>query len=336
MSKNVRRLLVALIIGLFIFSYIGYDAIYKPVNETLHTNITLNIESGLSVSQIGEKLVRAKLIRNVRWFRVYTSLTGNDTKIKSGLYKIPTSMSLADIVEYITNNNQEVFYNPNKISIPEGLTLEQIKEKLIEAKLGTAQEIDAIFSNQSFIKEQLGLDITSLEGFIYPKTYYYEDDLSLRDFLIEYPLKEFKREFASYIEDSDFYHNLTLASIVEKESGTPAEKPIVASVFKNRLSKRMTLSSCATHNKIFYQQGKKPPLILRDKHLEIDSPYNTYMYLGLPPTPICSPSKESFEAVIFDAETEYLFFFADFKGNNIFSVTYQEHNAKKKSSWKSS
>lgn len=333
MGKNARRLIVALIIGLFIFGYIGYSAIYKPVNETPHTKITLDISSGLSVNQIGEKLTRAKLIRSARWFRVYTSLTGNDTKIKSGLYKIPTSMSLADIVAYITNNNQEIFYYPNRISIPEGLTLEQIKDKLIEAKLGTAQEIDSLFTNLSFIQKQLGLNVISLEGFIYPKTYYYEDEISLKDFLIEYPLKEFKKEFASYLEDNDFYHNLTLASIVEKESGTPAEKPIVASVFKNRLKKQMTLSSCATHNKIFYQEGEKPPVVLRDKHLEIDSPYNTYMYLGLPPTPICSPSKESFEAVIFDAETEYLYFFADFKGNNIFSVTYQEHNSKRRSSW---
>lgn len=336
MGKNLRRLVVALIIGISVFGYIGYKAIYKPVKATPNTTVTFNIDSGISVTQLGEKLTRAKLIRSPRWFKVYTSLTGTDKKIKSGLYKIPTSMSLADIVKYITNNNQEVFFFPNKLSIPEGLTLEQINDKLVEAGLGTKQEINLLFYNQSFIKEQLGINTTSLEGFIYPKTYFYEDNITLKEFLIQYPLKEFKKEFAPYLDDQEFYHNLTLASIVEKESGTPAEKPIVASVFKNRLSKRMTLSSCATHNKIFYQEGKKPPKILRDKHLEIDSPYNTYKYLGLPPTPICSPSKESFEAVLTDAGTEYLYFFADFKGNNVFSVTYQEHNRKKKSSWKSS
>ena len=94
----------------------------------------------------------------------------------------------------------------------------------------------------------------------------------------------------------------------------------------------MTLSSCATHNKIFFQRGKKPPKVLLNVHLEIDSPYNTYKNIGLPPTPICSPAKDSFDAVVSGINTDYLYFFADFKGNNIFSTTYKEQNQKKKRS----
>lgn len=245
-------------------------------------------------------------------------------------------MNLIEIVDYLTNNNQEVYFHPNKVSIPEGLTLEQIEEKFIEANLGSKQEIRNLFYDKEFIKSQLGIEASSLEGFIYPKTYFYEDGITFKEFIIEHPLAEFKKEYAGYLLDSSFYKQLILASIVEKESGNASEKPIVASVFQNRLKKKMTLSSCATHNKIFYQKGTPPPKILLNVHLEIDSPYNTYKNYGLPPTPICSPAKDSFEAVVSSVNTDYLYFFADFKGNNIFSVTYQEHNRKKKSSWKNS
>ena len=280
-----------------------------------------------------KKLERAQLITNAKWFKLYTMITGKDKAIKSGVYKIRGGLNLVEIVEYLTNNNQEVYFHPNKLSIPEGLALEQIEEKLLEAKLGTKDEIRSLFYDKGFIKSQLGIEATSLEGFIYPKTYYYEDDISLKEFLIKYPLNEFKKEYAEFLTKSSFYQDLILASIVEKESGSASEKPIVASVFKNRLKRNMTLSSCATHNKIFFQRGKKPPKVLLNVHLEIDSPYNTYKNIGLPPTPICSPAKDSFDAVVSGINTDYLYFFADFKGNNIFSTTYKEHNQKKKRSW---
>lgn len=335
MKSTMRKLITVFIIGIFIFGYIAYKAVNVPTLKDPATVITLNIKSGISVSELANKLERANLISNARWFKLYTMITGKDKDIKSGLYKIRGGLNLREIVEYITQNNQEVYYNPNKLSIPEGLALEQIETKLVEAKLGTRDEIHKLFYDRKFIKEQLNIEASSLEGFIYPKTYYYEDGISLKDFLIEYPLKEFKKEFADEFNDSNFYKNLILASIVEKEAGNASEKPIVASVFKNRLKKKMTLSSCATHNKIFYQRGKKPPKVLLNVHLDIDSPYNTYKNIGLPPTPICSPAKDSFTAVESGVNTDYLYFFADFKGNNVFSATYKEHNRKKKVSWQS-
>ncbi len=335
MKSTMRKIISVLIVAISIFSYMAFKAIKTPTLENEATVITLNIESGSSVSQIADKLVRAQLITNAKWFKLYTMLTGKDKEIKSGVYKIRGGLNLIEIVDFITNNeNQEVYFYPNKISIPEGLALEQIEKKLIEARLGSKEEIKNIFYDKKFIKSQLGIEASSLEGFIYPKTYFYEDGITLKEFLIKYPLNEFKKEFAESLTDSSFYKNLILASIVEKESGSAAEKPIVASVFKNRLKKRMTLSSCATHNKIFFARGKKPPKVLLNVHLDIDSPYNTYRNIGLPPTPICSPAKDSFEAVVSGVNTDYLYFFADFKGNNIFSVTYQEHNRKKKSSWR--
>ena len=330
MKKSYKKIITALVLGLLIFGVIGYREITVPVMHDSSTVITINIESGTSVTEIAGKLARAGLINNANWFRIYTKVTSKDKEIKSGLYKIRGGMNLIDIVKYLTSNNQEVYFHPNKISIPEGLTLEQLEQKFVQVKLGTKEEINKTFYNTDFIKEHTGVTAPSLEGFIYPKTYFYEDGLSFQEFLIKYPLAEFKIEYANWLSDKSFYKNLILASIVEKESGSKDEKPIVASVFKNRLTKRMTLSSCATHNKIFYQRGKKPPKVLLNVHLEIDSPFNTYKNYGLPPTPICSPARDSFEAVLADTNTDYLYFFADFKGNNVFSTSYQEHNRKKK------
>ncbi len=336
MRTSYKKILIVFSLALVIFAFIGYRELTVPNLPDSSTIITLEIERGASVISISKKLERSGLINNANWFRLYTKLSGKDKEIKSGLYKLSGGMNLIQLVDYISGNNQEVFFHPNKLSIPEGLTLEQIEEKLIESGLATSGQIKQVFYDKDFIYQHTGLRANSLEGFIYPKTYYYEDGLDLKEFLIKYPLAEFKKEFSAYINDDSFYNNLILASIVEKESGTKEEKPIVASVFKNRIKNRMTLSSCATHNKIFYQRGQKPPKILLNKHLEIDSPFNTYKNLGLPPTPICSPGLDSYQAVVSNMETQYLYFFADFKGNNVFSTSYQEHNRKKKSSWRNS
>jgi UPF0755 protein len=333
MKKSLNKIITVIILASIIFGYVSYKAINTPTLKDTSITITINIKSGSTVTGIAEKLERANLISNAKWFKLYTRITGKDKDIKGGIFKLHGEMNLIEIVEYLTHNNQEVYYYPNKLTIPEGLALEQMEKRLIEANLGTKEEIRKLFHDKIFIKSNLNIEASSLEGFIYPKTYYYEDGLTLKEFLINYPLAEFKDEYAKYLSDPSFYKNLILASIVEKESGSASEKPIVASVFKNRIKRNMTLSSCATHNKIFYQRGKKPPRVLLNVHLEIDSPYNTYKHNGLPPTPICSPAKDSFEAVVSDVNTDYLYFFADFKGNNIFSVTYQEHNRKKKTSW---
>ena len=336
MRMAFKKIITVLVLGLLIFAFVGYREITNPNLKDEAITITFKIESGSTIDRIGEKLQRANLIGNARWFRLYTFITGHDKEIKSGVYKIKGGLNLIEIVDYLTNNNQEVYYHPNKISIPEGLTLEELEKKFVSANLGSKEEIRKILYDKEFIYKNVGIKASSLEGFIYPKTYFYEDNISFSNFLIKYPLAEFKKEYSQYLTDASFYKNLILASIVEKEAGSSAEKPIVASVFKNRLKKNMYLQSCATHNKIFFARGQKPPKKLYDVHLDIKSPYNTYRNIGLPPTPICSPAKESYDAVISDVNTDYLYFFADFKGNNIFSTTYQEHIRKKKRSWEDS
>ncbi|OQY37758.1 MAG: hypothetical protein B6226_04825 [Candidatus Cloacimonetes bacterium 4572_65] len=339
MKNALRKIVIASLLAIVATFIFAYNAIYIPATEyKSNSYITFVIKSGASVSQIGGKLERSGLISKDKWFRVYTMVSGKDKLIRSGTYKIPVGLNMVEIVEFLTANNEEVYYNPNKIAFPEGLTQEQIIDKMVKADIGTKKELLAIFTDKSFIKEQVGVNASALEGFLYPKTYYFEDDISAKDFLIKYPIKEFKREFSTKydIGSQEFYKNLILASIVQKESGSDKEKPIVASVFLNRLQKKMNLASCATHNKIFYQNGDKPPKVLRNRHLEIDSPFNTYKYIGLPPTPICSPSVATYNYVVNPAKTKYLFFFADFKGNNVFSKTYKEHNQKKKELWKSS
>ncbi len=328
MRNSFTKILIVLVIALAVFFFMGYKAIYMPFNSNeSDIKVTINIKAGSSINQIGEKLERSGLISNAKWFRLYTYIYGFDTKMKSGIYKLNKGLKMTEVVEYIINNqNQEVFHHPNKISIPEGLTSEQIINLFVDANIGNHDELDQIFNDPKFIENNTGIKASSLEGFIYPKTYYYENNISAEDFLIKYPLAQFKKEFGDAINSDDFYTKLILASIVEKEAANEEEKPLIASVFLNRINRGMRLDSSATHVKIFAKRGVKPPSKLWNKHLAINSPYNTYKNPGLPPTPICSPAYSSYDAIINAPASEYLYFFASVDGSSTFSTSLSTHN----------
>ena len=217
-----------------------------------------------------------------------------------------------------------------KITIPEGSTSNEIISLLVKNELGEKSDYQKLISSPSDFYDDFEFlnqkDIKTLEGFLYPSTYYFEEDAKPKD-IIKEMLKLFKRNYTEELQKKQKERNMTLqevvnlASIVEKEAVIDEDRPIIASVFYNRLDKDMPLQSDATLQYIFEERKKS----MTYNDLKIDSPYNTYIQKGLPPTPIANPSIKSIKAVLEPSDTDYLYFVASIDGGNVYSKTYEEH-----------
>jgi len=215
----------------------------------------------------------------------------------------------------------------NKITIPEGLTAWKTCKLLARKEFGTYQGFLSLCNDSLFAKKLTGFNIPNLEGFLYPETYHFPEKVTEK-FILSHIVKEFFNQTAELDfrpnKKLDFYETIILASIVEREAKIEDEKPTIASVYVNRIKYNYKLQADPTVAYVLELQGKhRKKLYYRD--LKIDSPYNTYKHLGLPPTPICSPSKSSIAAVLDPADTDFFFFFADGSGRHEFTQTYQQH-----------
>lgn len=239
-------------------------------------------------------------------------------KIEEGNYIFQGKYSLKDIIEKL-QNSKESFVS---VTIPEGFSTNQIKERLEKNGIISKEDFDKALSQ---IKDfYYYTPDGNFDGYFFPDTYYFikgEDGVSVINKFLKRFLQKFPPE--KYEDKKYFYEKLKLASIIEKEAGNKNEMALVASVFQNRLDKGMRLQSCATVAYLF--NFEKDYIYYKD--LEIDSPYNTYKYKGLPPTPISNPGEASIKASINPSKTEYFYFVLGSDGKHNFSKTYNEHIA---------
>jgi UPF0755 protein len=184
----------------------------------------------------------------------------------------------------------------------------------------------------TLIRRLTGMQLSSLEGFLYPETYLFPV-YSNADSILAIMTNEFFRKLSRAGIDihrqEDFYAKLILASIVEKEAGYAEERPIIAGVFERRLRLGMALQSCPTVDYILEKRGIRRE-VLTNQDTQIKSPYNTYRNPGLPPTPISNPQVSSIAAALTPASHNYLYFFADKQGNNVFTASYEEHQRRQR------
>jgi UPF0755 protein len=286
-------------------------------------NSYFRINKGESALSIANRLAEKKLIKSRFAFYWFTRLSGKAKDLDYGLYHFEGSLNSWDLLKKIESGQVQL----SKITIPEGLNLKQVFLILENKNFGDFIEFDNLSKNAEFIKELTGFEITSLEGFIYPETYFFPENAQERYILkkmVEQHFSQTKDLDFSHSKEMDYYQILILASIVEKEAQFDEEKPTIASVYLNRLEVDMKLQADPTISYILEQKGKKRKKIYY-KDLKIDSPYNTYLYKGLPPTPICSPSKSAIKAVLEPEETDYFYFFASGGGKHTFSQTYSQH-----------
>jgi UPF0755 protein len=303
------------------------------VNSMLSPNATtfvreriVTIPRGASTSVVASILKNEGLIKSEFFFKAYTSLFGIDQKIQAGVYRFKTDMQLKRILNDLATGN--VVLSTVKFTVPEGLELKEIALKLSKEGIVDFQSfIEAAKSDYYdywFLKElKPG---TTLEGYLFPDTYEIyrgEDERQIIDRMLRQFDDKFKPEYKKILRERKLsvHDAVTLASIVEREAQVSSERPIISAVFYNRLKKGWNLQSCVT---VQYALGeRKRTLLFSD--LEIDSPYNTYRYPGLPPGPIANPGEASLEAVIYPVESDYMFFYANGDGTHTFTRTYTEH-----------
>ena len=295
----------------------------REMNETI-----IEIGEGETALAIANKLYNKNLIGSRKAFYLYIKLKKYENSLSYGKYLFSGRMNMTAIIKQIKSGKILL----NKVTIPEGLPAWKTCRLLAERGFGKYKVFLALCNDSLFTKKQTGFSLPSLEGFLYPETYHFPDNAT-EEFILSHLVKEFFRQTADLDfnpnEKIDFYKTIILASIVEREAKIQSEKPIIASVYLNRINAGYKLQADPTVAYVLELAGKKRERILY-RDLEIDSPYNTYKHAGLPPTPICSPPRSSIAAVLNPAETDYFFFFATGSGGHEFSRTYQQHLRKQK------
>lgn len=321
----MKPLSAAIIVVILFFAIYGIFLFTFPlqVKETL-----IEIKQGESAFSIAQKLYNQSVIRSKNWFYLYVKFTESDRDLSYGKYLFQGNLSLVKVVAKLKQGR--IFLR--KITIPEGYTVKKICRKLSNNNFGDHKTFLSLCNNEKFAKKLTGFPVKNLEGFLYPETYSFPEEVS-EEFIISHMVKEFFKQTGqlNFVPDEklDFYKTIILASIVEKEARVEDEKPVIASVYLNRLEYNYKLQADPTVAYILEQAGKSRKKIFY-KDLEINSPFNTYKYFGLPPTPICSPSRTTIEAVLKPAVTDYFFFFANDNGRHIFSQTYSQHLSKQR------
>jgi len=316
----VPVLFIAVITALyFLFDLNNYAKTPAGVDKT---EKVLNVGKKESFSITIANLNKAGIIKDPIKFRLLALVKRYDTKIKAGEYALSSSMPPAVILDMMVRGKTYL----HKITIPEGYNLRQIASVVSDAGFGTVKDFLIKTEDPSFISNH-GIDAKSLEGYIYPDTYYFSKDEPVENIIsamVERLWSVFKPEWKERADELGFslHQVITLASIIEKETGDKDERELIASVFFNRLKKGMRLETDPT---VIYGIKNFDGNITR-KHLAAKNPYNTYKIDGLPPGPIASPGYDSIKATLYPAETFYLFFVSKNDGTHHFSPNLKEHN----------
>lgn len=274
-------------------------------------NLILEIDPNKNLKKSLSKLPKADNIL----FKLYLKYKNGGRNIKAGYYEINGNYNIRELISILESGKSKMF----KFTIIEGSTVKNTIDKLVKDGRGSEDKYREALSE---IKFPYPTPERNFEGYFYPETYLIPEK-STEKYIIEIFLKEFLKKFPidKYPNKEEFYQKLILASIIEREAAVESEKPIMASVFYNRIEKNMPLAADSTINFIFNYQKKR----IFYKDLEVESPYNTYRNKGLPPSPISSVTKSSMEAVYNPAKTDYLFFVVKGEGEHYFSKTYREH-----------
>jgi UPF0755 protein len=306
----------------------------QPVNPS-GSEVNLTINAGESVPSITGKLWEEGLISNPGVFRSYLQYTGLDTSLKAGDYKLSPAKSPIEIAKVI----QSSISADITLTILPGWRTEEIANALPTSGFNiTAEEFfTAVHTHPGGYRFSACMKEDSLEGYLFPSSYTLPRESTLND-LLQQILMNFETQVNPELQNGfaaqglDLCQAVTLASIVQRESMMEDEMPIIASVFYNRLNSGAVLASDPTvQYALGYNQSQATwwtnPLSLQD--LKIDSPYNTYLYAGLPPGPISNPGLAALKAVAFPAQTPYYYFRAacDGSGRHVFSKTFDEHVA---------
>jgi len=291
--------------------------VLAPVTPPANTSLLLH--SGYSTRRIAAELKKAGVIRSEIAFRLWHLLHPKPS-LKAGEYRFERATSLPQVYERIARG--DIYFHV--VTIPEGYTMFDIAKAMEDAGLGSAADFLQVVETQTQLISDLAPEATSLEGYLFPNTYQFTRTESLEE-MAAAMVHQFRAVAQEIRLNSDIPRVVTIASIVEKETAAPEERPLVASVYYNRLAQNMALD--ADPSVIYAElltgtyQGS-----LRHADLAVNSPYNTYRFPGLPPGPIGNPGRSSLEAALHPENSKFLYFVSDGNGHHRFARSLEEHN----------
>lgn len=281
------------------------------------------IRKGQGFNAATSKLVNEGIITSPSKFKIIAAVTGKDKKIKAGEYMLSAGMSPHTILSLLVSGRVHYY----RLTIPEGFNLHQIGDAVEKAGFGTKKRFVEITTNPDMV-ERFGINkpVKTLEGYLFPDTYHFPKGVQMEVIvktMVQKLRSVYKKQWVTRGQDIGFsmHEVLTLASIIEKETGDARERPLISSVFHNRLKKNMRLETDPT---VIY--GIKDfDGNLTKKHLRTKTPYNTYKIKGLPPGPIANPGIKSIEAALYPAESDYLYFVSKKDTTHQFSTNIRDH-----------
>jgi UPF0755 protein len=306
--------------------FFGYQLLVKPVGLS-QTEIVFEVPPGQSFMQTAHELQQKKLIRNAKVFQWYARFRGFAGKVKVGEYSLNQGMTPAEIASVLVSGKSIA----RSITVAEGLNIFDIAAEFEKLNICTQKEFFEIVEDKAFIKSLLGEDLASLEGYLYPETYKYtkyEGAKSIITAMVKRFLTVWNEQLAGDTGKLPWTRHqvVTLASIIEKETGASSERPLISSVFHNRIAKKMRLQTDPTVLYGMAVRDHRMPTNISKNDLLTPTPYNTYTIDSLPPGPVANPGKEALLAALNPATSKYLFFVSQNNGTHVFSETIQQHN----------
>jgi UPF0755 protein len=294
----------------------------RPAGKTAAEKL-FTIAAGQGLRKTARALHREELVSDALHFIILARLEKKDKQIKAGEYFFSTAMTPNEILRQMVEGRVHLY----RLTIPEGFNLVQIAAAVSAAGLAPEKDfLEAARSKET--AKSMNIDADTMEGYLFPDTYYFPrglDSATIIATMVKQFVAAFKPEWHAQAEKLGLsvHEVVTLASIIEKETGAPEERPLIAAVFHNRLKKGMRLETDPT---VIYGIPDFDGNIKR-RHLQTYTPYNTYKIKGLPPGPIASPGALAIQAALYPARSDYLYFVSKKDGTHKFSKTIKDHNA---------
>ncbi len=320
MRKYTLWIISLAILAAPVIALIVYIHIFVP--QTLPAPVRLQIQPGTGLNKVAVDLQNVGVVRSALAVKLLARWKQQGGQIQAGCYRFSDPATPGEVLDRLVRGDVEKV----SLTIPEGFNLQQIIARTVEKGFGEKEKLSELAYDADFI-HSLDIDADSLEGYLFPETYLFAPGIG-EESLLQMMVKPLRSHTdATLMKKAErlglnLHQWLTLASIIEKETGLVEEMPLISSVFHNRLKRNIPLQTDPT---VIYGIKDFDGNITR-KHLKTPTPYNTYLNRGLPPGPIASPGLAALESAVNPAETKYLYFVATGDGGHKFSKTLKEHN----------
>jgi UPF0755 protein len=326
MKKKIIRIIVyvlsvpfltAVVFGALLIIYAK-----SPIEPGSASSVVVDIPTGSSFLKATKILERSGLVKNRPLFYSLAMVKNASRSIRAGEYEISTDLTPSGLIDKLLRGEVKRY----RVTIHEDFNLREVASRLNEFKMLDEKAFFGLASDESFLNS-MGILANSVEGYLYPDTYLLNRSMTTRQIIRMMVTRFWTKITPEMINQAaerglSLHEFVTFASLVGRETGYKAEKPLVAAVFHNRIKRRIPLQSDPT---TVYDLENFDGRVLRS-HYRRDSPYNTYQIRGLPPGPIGNPGLDSFLAVLNPADVDYLYFVSQKDGTHFFSSTLEEHN----------